>query len=374
MSALERRIDADLELGVEGGLIAELEALIVEHPLRERLRGQLILALYRDGRQAEALEVYRETRRVLADELGLEPSPALRDLERAILRQDPALAAAAPRPPRSEVLAPPGVVLVLASGLGLAAWIASSGVAPEPAAAPARRASVPSTGTTNVARPAAVTVTRPPLTNTAKPTTRPRLRRAATVASARPRPVASRPVPAATTRAPRPVEALRIGDDFADAAIDSTIWNVTDHSAAFLHREGRLEITVPPDAVPDRDWSQVGGHYGTRCSFRGPFDARVDYELLEWLRGNGVYAGLVAYFANAGITAEQPSAVWRQVRFVRVICARRPRDGGRARAAPHATRRRCDHDLLLARRRLAAAGLGPLDGDCDARRPGAGQR
>jgi DNA-binding SARP family transcriptional activator len=90
--ALERRIDADLALGRAAEVVAELEGLVGEHPLRERLQGQLMLALYRSGRQAEALEVYRRTRRLLADELGLEPSPALRELEQAILQQDPELA------------------------------------------------------------------------------------------------------------------------------------------------------------------------------------------------------------------------------------------------------------------------------------------
>jgi DNA-binding SARP family transcriptional activator len=93
LTVLENRIDADLEAGNHAGLVGELEALIAEHPLRERLRGQLILTLYRNGRQAEALEVYRETRRVLADQLGLEPSSELRELERAILQHDPALRA-----------------------------------------------------------------------------------------------------------------------------------------------------------------------------------------------------------------------------------------------------------------------------------------
>jgi DNA-binding SARP family transcriptional activator len=106
LTVLENRIDADLESGHEAGLVGELEALIATYPLRERLRGQLILALYRSGRQAEALEVYRETRRVLANELGLEPSPELRELERAILQQDPALRAS---PVRATVAAVPGV-------------------------------------------------------------------------------------------------------------------------------------------------------------------------------------------------------------------------------------------------------------------------
>jgi len=83
LSALEQRIDADLELGSHAQLVLELETLIGEHPLRERLRGQLILALYRSGRQAEALETYRETRRLLVDELGIEPSAELREIGRA---------------------------------------------------------------------------------------------------------------------------------------------------------------------------------------------------------------------------------------------------------------------------------------------------
>ncbi len=89
--ALERRIDADLALGRDAELVAELEALVREHPLRERPRAQLMLALYRSGRQAGALEVYRQTRRLLVDELGIEPSPALQELEKAILDQDPEL-------------------------------------------------------------------------------------------------------------------------------------------------------------------------------------------------------------------------------------------------------------------------------------------
>jgi DNA-binding SARP family transcriptional activator/streptogramin lyase len=92
LSALEQRIDADLELGRHAQLVPELEGLVREHPLRERLRGQLMLALYRCGRQAEALDVYRTGRRLLDEELGLEPGEELRRLERAILVQDESLA------------------------------------------------------------------------------------------------------------------------------------------------------------------------------------------------------------------------------------------------------------------------------------------
>ena len=88
--AIEERIDAELALGRHDTLIAELEALSARHPLRERLLGQLMLALYRAGRQAEALRVYSDARNRLVDELGIEPGPALRELEQAILRQDSA--------------------------------------------------------------------------------------------------------------------------------------------------------------------------------------------------------------------------------------------------------------------------------------------
>jgi DNA-binding SARP family transcriptional activator len=96
LAALELRIDADLRLGRHDRLVGELEALIAEHPLRERLRSFLMTALYRAGRQAEALEAYQGARRMLVDELGIAPSPALQQLEQAILRQDPSLDLDAP--------------------------------------------------------------------------------------------------------------------------------------------------------------------------------------------------------------------------------------------------------------------------------------
>jgi DNA-binding SARP family transcriptional activator len=96
LSALELRIEADLALARHDELVGELEALVVEHPLRERFRTQLMTALYRSGRQAEALQAYQDARRALVDGLGIEPSAALQELERAILRQDPDLEAPAP--------------------------------------------------------------------------------------------------------------------------------------------------------------------------------------------------------------------------------------------------------------------------------------
>jgi DNA-binding SARP family transcriptional activator len=94
--ALEERLEVELGLGRHAQLVGELEELVASHPDRESLCRQLMLALYRSGRRAQALAVYRSTRRVLVEELGLEPSPALQQLERAILRADPALEPAVP--------------------------------------------------------------------------------------------------------------------------------------------------------------------------------------------------------------------------------------------------------------------------------------
>ena len=114
--ALEERIDADLELGEHARLVPELEALVEEEPLRERPRGQLMVALYRCGRQAEALARYRDGRALLVEELGIEPGPALQELERAILRQDEALAEpqSRPRARGSVVCAVPGLAALAA--------------------------------------------------------------------------------------------------------------------------------------------------------------------------------------------------------------------------------------------------------------------
>jgi YVTN family beta-propeller protein len=91
LRAVELAIDEDLRAGRHRELLADIDELVAEHPLSERLHGQRMLALYRSGRQAEALEAYRAARRVLVDEIGIEPGPELRALHERILRQDPAL-------------------------------------------------------------------------------------------------------------------------------------------------------------------------------------------------------------------------------------------------------------------------------------------
>jgi DNA-binding SARP family transcriptional activator len=100
LQLLESRLDMDLEQGCHAEAISELTALTAAHPLRERLRELLMLALYRSGRQAEALAVYADTRRLLADELGVDPRPGLSELQQRILRADPGLAE--PSAPRAE--------------------------------------------------------------------------------------------------------------------------------------------------------------------------------------------------------------------------------------------------------------------------------
>jgi DNA-binding SARP family transcriptional activator/pimeloyl-ACP methyl ester carboxylesterase len=107
LAALELRIDADLVLGHHSDVVSELEALIAQHPLRERLRSQHMLSLYRSGRHAEALASYQAFRRMLAEELGIEPSASLRELERLMLRQDPTLELADSLQPGIVASAPP---------------------------------------------------------------------------------------------------------------------------------------------------------------------------------------------------------------------------------------------------------------------------
>jgi DNA-binding SARP family transcriptional activator len=102
LATLEERVEADLALGSHAELIGELEALVEEYPMRERLRGHYMLALYRGGRQAEALQAYAEGRRILVDQLGIEPSRDLQQLHGAILRQESVLQAPDASPPAED--------------------------------------------------------------------------------------------------------------------------------------------------------------------------------------------------------------------------------------------------------------------------------
>jgi len=160
LTTLMERIDCDLALGRHADVLGELHVLVGEHPLRERLRAQLMLSLYRADRQADALEAYQQARDVLVEELGIEPSPALQRLQHAILRHDPSLespagtaavngavpvaAAAAPAP---DAPAPPTrrhrrrwplalALLLVFAACGAAAAILSAGTSNEPQIVP----------------------------------------------------------------------------------------------------------------------------------------------------------------------------------------------------------------------------------------------
>jgi YVTN family beta-propeller protein len=129
LSVLEERLESDLDRGRHAQLVGELEALVRDHPLRERFSRQLMLALYRSGRQAEALEVYQRARQTSVEQLGIEPGPALRELERKILNQEESLGPppAEPRPTRTAPLsriAYAGAGVVIAA-LAAAAFLAS---------------------------------------------------------------------------------------------------------------------------------------------------------------------------------------------------------------------------------------------------------
>jgi predicted ATPase/DNA-binding SARP family transcriptional activator len=112
LACLEERVEADLACGRDSNLVGELEALVAAYPLRERLRAQLMLALYRAGRQAEALEAYHRARATLVDELGIEPGPELQELNRKILTQD-----VSPAIPRLQPSLPAGTVTLLATDI-----------------------------------------------------------------------------------------------------------------------------------------------------------------------------------------------------------------------------------------------------------------
>jgi YVTN family beta-propeller protein len=127
-TAIETRIDAELERGRHASVVPELEALVRKHPLRERLTGQLMVALYRSGRQADALEVYRQARERLGRELGIEPGPALKELERKILNQDESLAGQPPEAPEDPSGHRRGLVLVVGAAVVVLAAAALAAV------------------------------------------------------------------------------------------------------------------------------------------------------------------------------------------------------------------------------------------------------
>jgi len=323
---LAERIEAELASGRHSELVGELHGLVAEHPLREGLRRQLILALYRSGRQAEALDAYRDAKRMLDEELGLEPSPVLRALEGAVLRQDPELDA--PRRVHATVFERSrrrGFVIA-AVAAALAFGGAAAAVALVDRGEGARRASAaPLPGTTTKTAKPLVTAQERPLSTTTRvvvirdrprPATRPKKQSTAPRPAPPPPPVAANPSPARLTAQPRnhpqpqpqpqpkpkpkPKPApkpVHISDDFDDGIMNRTIWHriVTGTGVELAEQNGRLEVAFQPDALAGGDYNVLSGHYGTACRFLGDFDVRVDYELLDWPAANGVLVQMSAW-------------------------------------------------------------------------------
>ncbi|HEY5836496.1 AfsR/SARP family transcriptional regulator [Streptomyces sp.] len=127
LGLIEIRLELDLELGAHAEAVSELTALSAEHPLRERMRALLMLALYRSGRQAEALGVYADTRRLLADELGIDPSHDLSDLHQRVLEADPSLAAPPGAAGLLETVRPAQLPATVADFTGRAAFVRELG-------------------------------------------------------------------------------------------------------------------------------------------------------------------------------------------------------------------------------------------------------
>lgn len=346
---LEERIDADLASGRHAELVGELRALVGEHPLRENLRRLLIIALYRSGRQAEALDAYRDARRMLDEELGLEPSPALRELEGSVLRHDASLEPPLTSAPvrgddgrsRSRLILAAATAALIAFGAAAAAFQFLERESPQQTAA----ATLPETGvaterqvstrpkpatTERVAR--AVRKAPPRKTHPSTPSSAPRRRPAPppppppppppSAPSPPPAPPAPPPQPAPKKPQPRPkpkpkpappVALVRISDNFDDGLFDRATWYRSSSTGVTIEEQGgRLEVSVQPDAVAEGDYKLISASYGTTCRYLGDFDARIEFELLEWPEANGVVVQLAAWFNDTNVGAVRQSQTWAE--------------------------------------------------------------
>jgi hypothetical protein len=295
-----------------------------------------MLALYRSGRQAEALEVMRETRRALDEELGLEPSSTLRELERAILQQDPDLIAPsapahAPTSVSQEAPAvrrrrPVAVVVVAVLSIGAAALSATVAWRQlHPAKAPAQPVAVPIVPT-ELHRSAVKRPTRRDPVSTHKhsaihhtalvrrPQNRP-LRSTTTAPAPASRPKTPAPTdtkpktgstttapPAHTTPAQTPTSALQpdvvtLADDFSGAGTNSTMWGISNDGTGGTASQSndRLNLALPAAGSPGGRYNLLSIAYVSQCKFGGDFDARVGYTLLDWPLGSGARLQLSAW-------------------------------------------------------------------------------
>jgi DNA-binding SARP family transcriptional activator len=253
LAAVELLIDIDLVLGRHGELVGQLRTLVAEHPLREHFRVSLMTALYRSGRQAEALDVYQDARRVLRDELGIEPGRPLQELEEAILRHDRALdlpAAARPSPSADRERS---VLVALSDEL----WVAALLAVAEPLARRPPRALILAR---TVADPAALRSTSARLdTHRAQLETRGFVARAATFTSTAPGADLARlsselDVDLLLTDAPDGLLADGFPNDHLAAILAETTCDVAFLVSMAAQREGPVLV---PFGGSDHDWSAV---------------------------------------------------------------------------------------------------------------------
>jgi DNA-binding SARP family transcriptional activator len=333
LAAVEGRVDADLERGRHAELVPELGTLVRAHPLRERLRGQQILALYRCGRQADALDAYRATKRMLDEELGLEPSPALRELERAILTQDESLAAAAtvadeqapvalaeaarrgPRWGRIALIAA-GVVLLLALAAAAAVFATftassvttSHAAVNQPAVAvaaahPAQKVHKVHKVHKTVALVKHAVAAKPHrvVTPAVAPTTHQQTTKPVTTTSSHPaptlKPKSKPPATTTTTTTTTAPAQSTLTDDFSESTPNTKLWNVTGDGSGYTWtlQNGKLVFTIPPDAQTGGNYNMVGPGWATQCRFDGNFDERIDYQLLDWPSASGAHVQINAW-------------------------------------------------------------------------------
>jgi DNA-binding SARP family transcriptional activator len=333
LAAVEGRVDADLERGRHAELVPELGTLVRAHPLRERLRGQQILALYRCGRQADALDAYRATKRMLDEELGLEPSPALRELERAILTQDESLAAAAtvadeqapvalaeaarrgPRWGRIALIAA-GVVLLLALAAAAAVFATftassvttSHAAVNQPAVAvaaahPAQKVRKVHKVHKTVALVKHAVAAKPHrvVTPAVAPTTHQQTTKPVTTTSSHPaptlKPKSKPPATTTTTTTTTAPAQSTLTDDFSESTPNTKLWNVTGDGSGYTWtlQNGKLVFTIPPDAQTGGNYNMVGPGWATQCRFDGNFDERIDYQLLDWPSASGAHVQINAW-------------------------------------------------------------------------------
>ena len=345
--ALEDCIEAELGAGRHALLVAELQRLVTEHPLRETFRRQLMLALYRSGRQAEALEAYRDARTTLDEELGLEPSPQLRELEQAILLQDPLLELPASMPKaqpapaavvgksrvrkRSLVLAAAASLILSAMAAAVVLHVGGKNQAEatasgtpvgtgEPAAGPWPRTRIGGVHTASTKRSRASGVTRPrsaenrlidiPVSSTAtRNVTASRAgsqqRAQASKPKSNPKP---KPKPEVNPPPPPARDPVVITDNFDDGVIDGNVWHqvVDGTGLSIAEQNGRLEMTIDAGAAGNED-GLMEAHYGSQCRVLGDFDVRVDYALLDWPLTAGVVVQLAAWFQGNGMSIGRES-------------------------------------------------------------------